>query len=384
MRKMDRKGIIRGYPRKIWICMCMYSFMAFRFFRDIPANQDNIKEKIAYQRGALETFYDTKNNFNTTVKEKNILVYGVHFPSTGMDFSVCHASKCKVTTDRTKWREADVIILTDEQYPKGLRRRNQLWFTLVHESPAHIKIADDLGDRVNFTISYRLDSSVLSPYGLYQPSVKSDGPHTKYPLPERDFAKGKSKLVAWFVSNCLPNSPRTIYAHELSRHIEVDIYGECGSKKCPRLSEESCFKILREKYKFYLSFENSLCKYYVTEKFYRNALQNDIIPIVMGASIEEYQALAPPHSFIHVDQFESPKELAEYLRYLDRNNTAYNEYFAWRGHGEVSNWHGEPQCEICLLAHTIQHVKPHWVSDVSVWWNDACKNRNLRWKPSIL
>ncbi|CAH8875251.1 unnamed protein product [Trichobilharzia szidati] len=278
---------------------------------DIPANQDNIKEKIAYQRGALETFYDTKNNFNTTVKEKNILVYGVHFPSTGMDFSVCHASKCKVTTDRTKWREADVIILTDEQYPKGLRRRNQLWFTLVHESPAHIKIADDLGDR-------------------------------------------------------------------------VDIYGECGSKKCPRLSEESCFKILREKYKFYLSFENSLCKYYVTEKFYRNALQNDIIPIVMGASIEEYQALAPPHSFIHVDQFESPKELAEYLRYLDRNNTAYNEYFAWRGHGEVSNWHGEPQCEICLLAHTIQHVKPHWVSDVSVWWNDACKNRNLRWKPSIL
>ncbi|CAH8667728.1 unnamed protein product [Heterobilharzia americana] len=163
---------------------------------------------------------------------------------------------------------------------------------------------------------------------------------------------------------------------------KVDIFGKCGSKLCPRSSEKLCFKLLREEYKFYLSFENSLCKYYVTEKFYLNALQNDVIPIVMGASIEEYQSLAPPYSFIHVDQFESPFKLAEYLKYLDGNDTAYNEYFAWREHGEVKNWHGDPHCEICLLAHTVQYLHPSWVSDVSSWWNDACKDRRLRWDPS--
>ncbi|VDQ08490.1 unnamed protein product [Trichobilharzia regenti] len=151
----------------------MYSFTAFRFFRAIPANLDDIKEKILYQRGALEKFYDTNNNFNTTVKAKNILVYGIHFPSTGMDFSVCHASKCKVTTDKTKWREADVIILTDEQYPKGPRRRSQLWFSLVHESPVHIKIADDLGDRVSKQYLFDIyssnvyDSSVTQYFEIY-------------------------------------------------------------------------------------------------------------------------------------------------------------------------------------------------------------------------
>ncbi|CAH8649756.1 unnamed protein product [Heterobilharzia americana] len=264
----------------------------------------------------------------------------------------------------------------------GARRSDQLWFTLVHESPLNIRIGDNLRDKVNFTVSYRLDSSILSPYGIYEPLVKSDGPNTRYPLPARNFAKGKSKMVAWFVSNCQSKTPRSVYAHELSRHIEVDIFGKCGSKLCPRSSEKLCFKLLREEYKFYLSFENSLCKYYVTEKFYLNALQNDVIPIVMGASIEEYQSLAPPYSFIHVDQFESPFKLAEYLKYLDGNDTAYNEYFAWREHGEVKNWHGDPHCEICLLAHTVQYLHPSWVSDVSSWWNDACKDRRLRWDPS--
>ena len=38
--------------------------------------------------------------------------------------------------------------------------------------------------------------------------------------------------------------------------------------------------------------------------------RNDIVPIVMGARPEDYARLAPPHSYIHVDDFESPKELA--------------------------------------------------------------------------
>ena len=47
----------------------------------------------------------------------------------------------------------------------------------------------------------------------------------------------------------------------------------------------------------------------------------------MGASPEEYTRLAPQHSFLHVDQFKGPKELAEYLLELDRDEDKYNEYF---------------------------------------------------------
>ncbi|CAH8643624.1 unnamed protein product [Heterobilharzia americana] len=118
--------------------------------------------------------------------------------------------------------------------------------------------------------------------------------------------------------------------------------------------------MLTKHYKFYLSFENSLCMDYITEKFFSNSLLHNAIPIVMGASIEEYTRFAPPYSFIHVDHFKSPLELAHYLKYLDENDTAYNEYFAWRGHGDVYVWNSRPECEFCLLAHSIPYIKPTW------------------------
>ncbi|TNN12303.1 Glycoprotein 3-alpha-L-fucosyltransferase A [Schistosoma japonicum] len=237
-----------------------------------------------------------------------------------------------------------------------------------------VRIYDSLS--VSFTISFRLDSTIYSPYGSYQPYVKHDGPETRYLLPTRNFAVGKSKKVAWF----------------------VDIYGQCGTLTCTKnvstfLSTPECLKKIRENYKFYLSFENSLCSEYITEKLYRNALNlidtliplfvpsNDILPIVMGASIEEYERVAPPYSFIHVDQFESPAKLAEYLKYLDNNDTAYNEYFAWHGHGIVHDWGSQPQCAMCLLAHTSDLFGPYWVPNVARWWNTGCDGRKLRWTP---
>jgi hypothetical protein len=47
----------------------------------------------------------------------------------------------------------------------------------------------------------------------------------------------------------------------------------------------------------------------------------------MGARLEDYERSAPYKSFLHVDQFESPKQLAEYLHLLDKDDDKYNEYF---------------------------------------------------------
>ena len=47
----------------------------------------------------------------------------------------------------------------------------------------------------------------------------------------------------------------------------------------------------------------------------------------MGARYEDYERSAPYKSFIHVDQFAGPKELAAYLHELDKDDDKYNEYF---------------------------------------------------------
>ena len=51
-------------------------------------------------------------------------------------------------------------------------------------------------------------------------------------------------------------------------------------------------------------------------------LRYDMVPIVMGGRRDDYFNLAPPNSYIHVDDFKSAGHLAAYLRYLDGNDTA--------------------------------------------------------------
>ena len=87
--------------------------------------------------------------------------------------------------------------------------------------------------------------------------------------------------------------------------------------------------MVSKKYKFYLAFENSNCVDYITEKFW-DSLKHKLLPIVMGARIEDYEAVAPPNSFLHVDSFSGPEELAEHLKYLDENPRAYNKHFQVR------------------------------------------------------
>ena len=50
----------------------------------------------------------------------------------------------------------------------------------------------------------------------------------------------------------------------------------------------------------------------------------------MGARPEDYEKSAPYKSYIHVDDFDTPKELADYLRELDQDDEKYNEYFKWK------------------------------------------------------
>ena len=50
----------------------------------------------------------------------------------------------------------------------------------------------------------------------------------------------------------------------------------------------------------------------------------------MGARPEDYARASPERSYIHVDDFAGPKELADFLHKLDQDDDLYNEYFQWK------------------------------------------------------
>lgn len=72
---------------------------------------------------------------------------------------------------------------------------------------------------------------------------------------------------------------------------------------------------------FYLAFENSICNDYITEKFWR--VKKLIVPIVLKRSL--YEPFVPDDSYIAADDFLSLEKLADYLKYLSINRSAYLE-----------------------------------------------------------
>ena len=117
--------------------------------------------------------------------------------------------------------------------------------------------------------------------------------------------------------------------------IPVDIFGKCTEKQALRYSRDSKDeKQFLSKYKFYIAFENSRCPDYVTEKLYKilnlTLSDNPPVPVVMGPKKSWYEENLPYNSFIHVDDYKSPEELAKYLLHLDTNNEEYLTYLNWR------------------------------------------------------
>ncbi|XP_076471462.1 glycoprotein 3-alpha-L-fucosyltransferase A-like [Babylonia areolata] len=291
----------------------------------------------------------------------------------------CTVQACELVDDRSRMKEADVVLFQSSPPHMPDRPRDQIWAMYLLESPYHSTSLSNSRNVFNWTATYRHDSTIVAPYEKYIPLNESLVRRDK---PLRNYAHGKAKKVAWFVSNCGARNRRRQYAEELSRYIQVDIYGACGSLKCPRFQSDKCFGMLNTDYKFYLAFENSNCRDYISEKFFINGLKHDVIPIVMGAAPEDYRRAAPPHSFIHVDDFESPKELAEYLQKLDADDNLYNEYFLWKGLWDNINtffW-----CRMCAMAHDVSQRGFYHYQDVEKWWRgpEVCIGQdNWRQRP---
>lgn len=184
-------------------------------------------------------------------------------------------------------------------------------------------------------------------------------------LVEKNYSTGKKKMAAWFVSHCSVQSKRGNYVNNLRKHIDVDVYGRCGWLKCDKKHNEAeCMQTLERNYKFYLSFENSICDDYVTEKLWK-AIHLNIVPVVMGGF--KYSELLPPKSYIDIKDYSSPKELADYLQILDKNDTLYNEYLQWKGRYDIVP-HPSKACNVCEYLNKAEGVIKTY-DRLDLFWN---------------
>lgn len=288
----------------------------------------------------VKSLFSTKSDKNVTT----VLIWLWPFGQT-YDLNVCSSlfniEGCYITADKNLYNKSDGVIIhhrdicTDlSNLPPTQRPSFQKWVWMNLESPSHSSQLPGIENLFNLTLNYRQDADIEVPYGSI---VAAEG--------EEDFVPpSKNKLICWIVSNWNQDHVRVKYYNELYKHIEVHAYGQAFGEY---ITDQDYFPTMAS-CKFYLAFENSIHKDYITEKLY-NPLSVGTVPIVLGPPRHNYENFIQGDAFIHVDDFTSPKELADYLLLLDKNEEMYLRYFEWRRHFKVKKaffW-AEHTCLAC-------------------------------------
>ncbi|XP_022624383.1 alpha-(1,3)-fucosyltransferase 7-like [Seriola dumerili] len=271
---------------------------------------------------------------------------------------------CRLVDQHSFFSSADVVVFHNRELLEGHQKlpldlprpQHQRWAWMSLESPLHNGNLRKYAGIFNITITYRRDADVSLPYGELIPKEAEE-------LVGEDAALNKSSLVCWVVSNYLTHHKRSEVYHELKAVVPVKVYGHWTKA---HLTSGALLPTISRCY-FYLAFENSIAKDYITEKLWRNAYLGGAVPVVLGPSLNDYKTVAPPHSFIHVDEFASVKDLGKYLQQLAEDRKRYSEYFTWKQQWKVklyTDWR-ERLCKICSQYNSFPQQK--YYTDLEAW-----------------
>ncbi|KAM4577540.1 alpha-(1,3)-fucosyltransferase 7 [Odontesthes bonariensis] len=309
--------------------------------------------------------------YTPPVLQRNISILLWHWPfgrSYSLDGNKClkmyNISHCFLTDNTSSFSTADVVVFHHRELSKNRsvmplhldRPISQRWVWLSLEPPVNNANLKQLNDFFNWTMSYRRDADIFIPYGKTIRGTYELGFQT---------ASNRSCFVSWVVSRYQLNQTRTGVYQSLKKYIPIEVYGKWNKKPLP---EKKLLSTIGNCL-FYLAFENSEAKDYISEKLWRNAFQAGAIPVVLGPNRATYEAVAPPHSFIHVADFRSTANLAAYLKHVASDKQAYEEFFRWHRTHKIktyTDWR-ERLCQICvkypsLPTNKLYHDLEGWVN----------------------
>ena len=274
-----------------------------------------------------------------------IIVWWTPFVPEDRAIKECSIGSCLITKSRTELTNPNTKVSVFMFYGSDLkwedlplpRAPHHMWAILNEESPKNNWVlATERGIRLfNYTSTY----SRYSSYSLVLHYLHTLQNLTQTELvPTHLKSVGDLGLVVYIQSDCNPPSDRDTYVEELMKYVKVDSYGQClHNKDLPDHLHDALTFNTRDvhdvvaKYKFAIAFENAICHDYITEKYWR-PLYAGTVPIVRGSpTIKDW---APTEqSIIVADDFDSPKELAEFLLKLDRDDDEYNKYLEFKRTG---------------------------------------------------
>lgn len=267
-------------------------FLPWKQFANIEKNVVRSK-KIRY----ILVWTTSKNEpFNRMGEESEVFVE-----------QFCPYDNCIITDDINYFKletEFDAIVfgaevtkLTDNLLPEQRLPFQKYVFVSTKSAQENPVCTERFNSYFNWTWTYRLDSEIRSGLVVRDVNESIVAPKNevhwiltqrKYIVPHDLSAiiEKKTKAAAWIASDCSTHSYREKIAlslrEELKKHLlTLDIYGKCGEFYCG--TQEKCDKKIERDYYFYLAFEDSLCKDYVTTELLR-ALHHNVVPIVYGGS----------------------------------------------------------------------------------------------------
>eukprot|EP01080_Neovahlkampfia_damariscottae_P000828 gene828-9078_t len=163
-------------------------------------------------------------------------------------------------------------------------------------------------------------------------------------LTEPYIEKTRESIALSYISNCNfnVNTDRLKILKELRSHgVSIDEFGRCSKTDDEPIELSDLNRKNRRienmrRYKFYLAFENTFEKGFISERYWE-ALNSGTIPVYLGPSdIKNYEPSVG--SILYLNDFNSTKDLANEMLRISSDNDLYEKMLDWKSNGPSDNF----------------------------------------------